>query len=196
MFISENGLNLIKRFEGCRLEAYLDPVGYPTIGYGHIGGVELGQTITQEEADNLLKSDIMYYSNNVQTLIDNHTILFEVNQNMFDALTSFCYNLGKGALFTLVNGRSKEQVASHMTLYVNAGGRPLQGLINRRNAERELFLKPIENISHETYQTYVVKKGDNLTTIAKRLNTTVKYLAEINKIKNINLIYVGQALKY
>jgi GH24 family phage-related lysozyme (muramidase) len=191
MFISENGINLIKKFEGCKLQAYLDPVGIPTVGYGHIEGVEIGQTISQEKAEDLLLTDMIKYCNDVQALIDNHIILFEVNQNMFDALTSFCYNLGRANLINLVYGRSKEQVAGHIELYVKAGGKTLQGLVNRRYAEKQLFLKPCE-----TYNIYVVTKGDTLTAIARKLNTTVKKLASMNNIRNINLIYVGQKLKY
>jgi LysM repeat protein len=124
---------------------------------------------------------------------------FEVNQNMFDALVSFCYNLGYGNLVQLVTNRDKGTVAEKMLLYVYANGKVFQGLVNRRQAERELFLKPIpcfvQNIPTQNIQTYTVCKGDNLSSIAERFNTTVRKLAELNNITNVNLIYVGQVLK-
>lgn len=196
MFISETGLNLIKQFEGCRLTAYRDIAGVLTIGYGHTGDVHEGQTISKQQADDMLRQDILKYSNEVQKLMDNKTILFEVNQNMFDALTSFCYNLGQGNLRRLVQARSKEQVAEHMMLYVNANHKVVKGLVNRRTKERELFLKPVEQPVKTTINVYVVKRGDNLTKIAKRLNTTIKHLAEINDIHDINKIFIGQVLRF
>jgi GH24 family phage-related lysozyme (muramidase) len=78
--LSQNGINLIKSFEGCRLTAYVDTSGVLTIGYGHTGGVTKGQTITQAQADEILKKDLANYANGVQGLIDNKTILFNVNQ--------------------------------------------------------------------------------------------------------------------
>ncbi|MDF2606596.1 MAG: hypothetical protein K0S34_786 [Bacillales bacterium] len=196
MLISKNGLDLIKKFEGCRLQAYLDPVGVPTIGYGHTSRVKLGQTITQAQADELLKDDIKIYSNHVQALIDNKTILFKVNQNMFDALTSFCYNLGKGNLIKLVKGRVISEVSSAMLLYVKAGGRVLNGLVRRRTEERNLFLKPVENAVNNSFRVYTVVKGDTLTKISKKLKRTIDTLSKMNNIKDINKIYVGQIIKY
>jgi GH24 family phage-related lysozyme (muramidase) len=194
MNISQNGINLIKNFEGCRLKAYDDGTGTQTIGYGHTNGVKVGQVISQAQADEYLKEDLAVFENAVNSLISNHTIIFSVNQNMFDALVSFAFNLGKGNLQKLVSRRTVSEVADKMLLYVHAGGKILQGLVNRRNAERSLFLKPCDVVQNP--KTYTVKKGDNLTVIAKRLNTTIKHLADMNNIKNINLIYVGQVLKY
>jgi GH24 family phage-related lysozyme (muramidase) len=189
MFLSEKGLELIKRFEGCRLQAYQDVAGVWTIGYGHTSGVLPGQTITQTQAEEMLKNDLMYYASCVQALIDNKTILFNVNQNMFDALTSFCYNLGKGNLLRLVKGRTVSEVAKAMLLYVNAGGKVVQGLVNRRNAERDLFLK-------QDFKYYTVVSGDTLGKLAKKFNYKISDLARLNDIENVNMIYVGQVLKY
>jgi len=208
LFISENGLSIIKKFEGCVLQSYDDLTGKKintndevlgtlTIGYGHTGGVIKGQVISQVQADDMLKNDILYYSNSVQKLIDNKTIIFEVNQNMFDALTSFCYNLGNGGLVELVKGMNKDEVARDILLYVHAQGKFIQGLYNRRVIERDLFLLPMKskptpevNIT----QFYVVKSGDTLSEIASRYNTTVVKIASMNNIENVNLIYVGQKL--
>jgi GH24 family phage-related lysozyme (muramidase) len=198
MLISQNGIDLIKKFEGCKLQAYDDGTGTLTIGWGHTSGVKVGQTITQSEADEMLKNDLVYYANDVQALIDSKVIQFEVNQNMFDALTSFCYNLGKGNLIQLVKDRSVEEVKEHMSLYVYANGKVLQGLVNRRQAEVELFSRKdtcfVQNIPTQNIQTYTIVKGDNLTAIANKFNTTVRKLAELNNISDVNLIYVGQVL--
>lgn len=196
MTLSQNGINLIKSFEGCRLTAYVDTSGVLTIGYGHTGGVTKGQTVTQAQADEMLKKDLANYANGVQALIDNKTILFNVNQNMFDSLTSFCYNCGKGNLLKLVKSRTVSEVAEHITAYNKSAGKVLTGLVRRRQAEKDLFLKPIPNSPSQTFRTYTVKKGDTLSGIAKSLHTTVKKLAEMNNIKNVNLIIVGQAIKY
>ena len=82
MKIGNSGLQLIKSFEGCRLTAYKCPAGVWTIGYGHTAGVKQGMTITQEQADNYLKSDLVIYENHVNNL--NRSF----NQNEFDALVS------------------------------------------------------------------------------------------------------------
>ena len=91
MRTSRNAINLIKRFEGCRLEAYLCPASIWTIGYGHTFGVLSGMKITQEQAEAYLKSDI----EPIERLLNNLYIPF--TQNQFDALVSFIYNVGAGA---------------------------------------------------------------------------------------------------
>lgn len=137
MKTSYNGLQLIKNFEGCRLTAYKCPAGVWTIGYGHTAGVKQGMTITQEQADNYLKSDLVIYENHVNNL--NRSF----NQNEFDALVSFTYNCGAGSLQTLCKNRTNAQIADALLLYNKAGGKTLEGLTRRRKAERELFIKPI-----------------------------------------------------
>ena len=89
MKITNEGINLIKKFEGLRLEAYLCPAGVWTIGYGHTKGVKKGQVITQLEADNLLKEDLSSFEKGVTSLIKSN-----INQNQFDSLVSFAFNLG------------------------------------------------------------------------------------------------------
>lgn len=138
MNISEKGLNLIKEFEGCYLEAYKCPSHVWTIGWGHTGDVYEGQKITQEEADNLLKSDMVEYENYVNNCSE---LTFKPNQSQFDALVSFTYNCGLGALNTLVKNRDVNTVADKMLLYVNGSDGVLPGLVRRRKAERELFLQ-------------------------------------------------------
>lgn len=138
MKTSQNGINLIKRFEGCKLTAYKCPAGVWTIAYGHTAGVYSGMKITQQQADEFLKQDLVVYENHVNNL--NRSF----NQNEFDALVSFCYNCGAGSLQTLCKNRTNAQIADALLLYNKGGGKVLQGLVNRRKAERELFLKPVD----------------------------------------------------
>ena len=91
MKISENGINMIKEFEGCSLQAYQCEAGVQTIGYGHTKNVEKGDKITKEEADELLKSDLAYFEGLVN---DKSYVPQSLNQNQFDALVSFAFNLG------------------------------------------------------------------------------------------------------
>lgn len=210
MEISQKGVDLIKTFEGCRLKAYDDATeqvvnendvvkGTLTIGYGHTENVYKGEVITPEQAESLLKSDLNIYSGYVQAAINNKTISFDVNQNMFDALTSFTYNCGQGNLQKLCSGRSSAEVAEHMLLYVNKGTVWENGLTKRRIAEHDLFLTPIVNPTPKpvepNYQTYTIRKGDTLSSIARKFNTGVNVLASLNNIANVNKIYVGQVIK-
>ena len=136
MNISERGKNLIKSYEGCRLEAYYCPSGVLTIGYGHTGGdVYPGQVITQAEADALFDQDIVGYVNSVRAYED------QLNQNQFDALVSFCYNCGAGALADVM---ASGDIVGTMRLYVHGGGQVLPGLVRRREEEIALFNTPIE----------------------------------------------------
>ena len=155
MHISEKGLRLIKNFEGCRLTAYKCSAGIWTIGWGHTAGVKQGMTITQKQADDMLKTDLVVYENHVKSLKR------EFNQNEFDALVSFCYNCGIGSLKTLCKNRTNAQIAEALLLYNKAGGRVLEGLNRRRKAERELFLSGKEQIN-ENKLPYKVKTTSDL----------------------------------
>jgi GH24 family phage-related lysozyme (muramidase) len=168
MNISKVGIELIKKFEGCVLFGYKDPVGVPTIGYGHTGGVVVGQRITQEKAEQLLKQDLKRFEDAVNNLG------LKLNQNQFDALVSFAYNVGPGNLKKLVEGRSLTQVSDAICLYCKAGGKTLNGLVKRRNAEKDLFLKPVPVV--HPYPGHIVKKGSSNTLaiklIQKKTNVT------------------------
>ena len=138
MNISTNGIELIKKFEGCRLEAYKDPAGIYTIGYGHTKGVAAGQKITKQRAEELLMEDIKASEAKVRQ----YDYKYKWTQNEYDALVSFCYNIGSITALTKFGLRSKKQIAEKMLLYVKAGGKVLKGLQNRRKAEAELFTTP------------------------------------------------------
>ena len=155
MHISQKGLNLIKEFEGCILQSYDDwnnkiinvgdaTRGTLTIGYGHIENVYPGQTITKAQAEQMLKDDMIRYENQVMQVMNEGIMNFEVGQNQFDALVSFCYNLGQGCVRTLCRNRDKQTVADMMLEYRNKGSQWETGLLRRRKAERELFLS--ENV--------------------------------------------------
>ena len=144
MDISQNGINLIKNFEGLRLEAYQCSSGVWTIGYGHTGSdVYKGRKITLNEAETLLKQDLAVHCNNVSSLVK-----VKLNQNQFDALVSFEFNIGYGAfalstLLKLLNAGDYTGAANQFDRWVYAGGKVLAGLEKRRKKEKELFLKTV-----------------------------------------------------
>lgn len=140
MKLSTKGLDLIKRFEGCALKAYKCPAGVWTIGYGHTGpDVTAGLTITQSMADDLLKRDVARFERGVFALVGDTT------QGRFDALVSFAFNLGLGALsgstlIKLHKAANYALAADQFKRWNKAGGRVLTGLVKRRAAEREVYL--------------------------------------------------------
>lgn len=139
MRTSQNGINLIKQFEGCRLTAYKCAAGVWTIGYGHIAGVYQGQVITQTQAESFLKDDLMKYEQKVMKYNDK----YRWNQNEFDALVSFAYNIGSIDQLTAGGTRSRAVIAEKMLSYCKAAGKTNAGLLKRRQKERELFLTPV-----------------------------------------------------
>jgi GH24 family phage-related lysozyme (muramidase) len=165
MNISNVGIKLIQDFEGCVLFEYKDAIGVPTIGWGHTGGVQPNQRITQAEADSLLRSDLVRFVDAV-----NNTGL-KLNQNQFDALCSFAYNCGQANLKTLVKDRSIAQIANALPMYCKASGRTLDGLVKRRNAEKALFLKPVPVV--HPYPGHPVKKGSTNTIAIKLIQVKV-----------------------
>lgn len=141
MNISDKGVELIAKYEGCRLEAYRCPAGVWTIGYGHTAGVKEGDKLPSEEAAKaLLKEDVQTYAGYVNDCVKKGVIKFPLNQNQFDALTSFCYNCGNANLQKLVKDRDAATVAEKLPLYNKGGGKVLKGLVCRREEERALFL--------------------------------------------------------
>lgn len=139
MQISKAGLDLIKQFEGLYLKAYRCPAGVPTIGYGHTAGVAMGQTITQQQADDYLRRDVRQFERAVARLVT-----VPLTQGQFDALVSFAFNLGEGALaqstlLRLLNAGDYAGAAAQFDRWNKAGGRVLPGVVRRRAAERALF---------------------------------------------------------
>ena len=146
MKISAAGIELLKQFEGCRLTAYQDSVGVWTIGFGTTTGVKEGQTISQIKAEEYLRFDLAIFEKAVT-----ESLKVPVNQNQFDALVSFTYNVGVSAfrsstLLNLINEKTdKKVVAAEFSKWVKAGNQTLPGLVSRRKAESELFLKGAKN---------------------------------------------------
>ena len=142
MKIGLKGLGLIKKFEGCKLTAYTCPAGLVTIGYGNTfykngSKIKLGDKITQQQAEELLMDLLPQFE-----AIVNKNIKIDLTQYQFDALVSFAWNCGKSeALFKLVNSKSKDLKQWWETHYTTGGGKVLQGLVNRRKEEAELFFK-------------------------------------------------------
>lgn len=139
--LSANGLNLIKSFEGCKLTAYkcVPTEKYYTIGYGHYGSdVKAGMTITLKRAEELLLQDCQKFVNHVNTYMDKYNF----NQNQFDALVSFAYNIGNIKQLTANGTRTIAQISAKITAYNKSGGKVLNGLVKRRAKEKELFDVP------------------------------------------------------
>lgn len=140
MKIGSKGLELIKHFEGCELEAYKCPAGVWTIGYGHIKGVQEGMTITEAQAEEMLQSELIEYEGYINDLVE-----VELNQNQFDAMVSWVYNLGGGnlrssTLLKVLNAGNYAGVPEQMLRWNKAGGKVLEGLTRRRQAEADLFV--------------------------------------------------------
>lgn len=135
MKTSKKGIDIIKEFEGCRLKAYKDAVGIPTIGYGHTKGVKMGDTITQAQAEELLKDDLAAYEKKV----DKYNDTYHFNQNQFDALVSFAYNIGSIDQLTNKGKRTIAEISEKIPAYNKARGKVLAGLTRRRKVEKALF---------------------------------------------------------
>ena len=139
MNIGQKGIELIKHFEGCELEAYKCPAGVWTIGYGHIKGVSEGMSITQEQAEQMLLDELKEYENYI-----NELVVVDLSQNQFDALVSWVYNLGpanlkSSTLLKVLNSGDYAGVPDQIERWNKAGGKVLEGLIRRRQAESSLF---------------------------------------------------------
>src|SRR5690625_740647 len=209
---SQVGVDLIKEFEGLRLTAYQDSVGVWTIGYGHTNNtasadkypVYAGQTISKAKAETILKADLITFENAV-----NNYVTVSINQNQFDALVSFSFNLGAGALRTStllqkLNNGDVNGAANEFGRWVNAGGVQLPGLVRRREAEKQLFLSGSTGGGGNggngggsgggSTDTYVVKSGDTLSGIAVKFGVTVSQLKKWNNISNADSIQIGQKL--
>lgn len=142
--MTQEGIELIKSFEGLRLKAYKCPAGVWTIGYGHTKGVKEGDVITEQEAEDMLKKDVVGFEINVRG-----AVIPNLNDHQYDALTSFAYNVGlgnfrKSTLLRLINSgiTAREDITNQFMRWVYAGGKKLTGLVRRRTAEAELYFLP------------------------------------------------------
>ncbi|MEJ5352453.1 MAG: lysozyme [Melioribacteraceae bacterium] len=145
MKTSENGIAIIKKYEGLRLQAYRCPAGLLTIGYGHTKTTKPGMVINKEMAELLLKQDLIEYEKAVNELVK-----VPLTQNQFDALISFIFNVGignfkKSTLLKKLNewdyNGAAEEFMKWTKAKVEGGYKELPGLVKRRNEEKQLFLK-------------------------------------------------------
>jgi len=139
MKTSDEGISLIKKFEGCRLEPYFCSGNVLTIGYGHTKDVIENMSITEDTAEALLKEDLKDFEEQVSNLVK-----VELNQNQFDALIAWTFNLGSGnlsssTLLKKLNNSEYGEVPEQIKRWNKAGGKVLEGLIRRREAEALLF---------------------------------------------------------
>ena len=139
MKLGERGTEMLKYFEGCKLTAYQDSVGVWTIGYGHTKGVYDGMTITQDQAEQMLLSELEEYEGYIENMVT-----VPLTQNQFDALVVWVYNLGptnfkNSTLLKELNAGNYNAAGQEITRWNKAGGKVLAGLVKRREAEAELF---------------------------------------------------------
>ena len=142
MKTNQAGVDLIRRFEGVRLQAYRCPAGVPTIGYGHTGSdVKMGQQITEAEADELLRHDLKFFEDGIDKCLGGA----ETTENQFSAMVCLAFNIGLSAFkSSSVLRFHREQrpnaAAQSFNLWNKGGGKVLKGLVDRRNAESQLYL--------------------------------------------------------
>lgn len=139
-------VELVKGFEGFSPKAYLCPAGVPTIGYGHTGNIKPTDTITQQEAEELLKKDLEKFESGVKKAVK-----VPLNENQLAALVSFTYNVGLGAfnnstLLKQLNEGHYDLAADQLLRWTKAAGKELKGLVRRRAAERAVFLTPVGDL--------------------------------------------------
>jgi lysozyme len=143
--VTDQGLSMLRRLEGCRCRAYKDSAGVWTIGYGHTSmagppPVKPGMRISRREADAILARDVAGFARGVASLLD-----VPLSDGQFSALVSFAYNIGlenfrKSSVLRAVNSGNFESVPRRLSLWVKAGGRVLPGLVSRRAAEAAMFI--------------------------------------------------------
>lgn len=144
MNISENCINMIKEFESCKYKPYKLPgEQYYTVGFGHYGAdVNPNKKYTKKEVEALLSSDLLRFTQGVLR----YEKIYHFNQNELDSLVSFAFNVGSIDGLTSKGSRSREQIAYFMRKYVKGSdGKTLEGLVKRREKERDLFLTPVKS---------------------------------------------------
>lgn len=172
MKISKAGIDFIIGFEGFSAKACkcVSTEKYYTIGYGHYGSdVKKDDTITKEEARKLLEADLLSFEKKVSK----YDSKYDFNQNEFDALVSFAYNVGNIDQLTAKGTRTRDKIAECMLRYNKSGGRVLNGLTKRREAERKLFLT---NVSTSNYYSKYNGSSTSIDIVLKSIGVESKYI--------------------
>ena len=171
MKISKAGIDFIIGFEGFSAKACkcVSTEKYYTIGYGHYGAdVKKDDTITREEARKLLESDLLSFEKKVSE----YDSKYDFNQNEFDALVSFAYNVGNIDQLTAKGTRTRDKIAECMLRYNKSGGRVLNGLTKRREAERDLFLNKVFTSYYSKYNG----SSTSIDIVLKSIGVESKYI--------------------
>lgn len=197
MRINEAGLNLIKEFEGLRLESYLCPAGVYTVGFGSTGPhVKPNMRITEEEADRLLRDDIKRF----EDLVSKDLSHIELNSNQFSALVSICFNCGSAPIRPGMTIRKcldrgdYQGAAEGFLLWVKAGGRTLQGLVRRRREERKLFLTPTYDTPEGSIKSKIIAIHHNTYVKDKPLQSSQLTKDSMKSYKEGTFIRVDKIL--
>lgn len=211
--ISASGLDLLKMFEGLRLDSYADAAGVQTIGYGHTGGVSAGEHIGPQRAAQLLQKDVGWAERAVR-----HSVKVPLTQGQFDALVSFTYNVGEGAfkgstLLDKLNVGDYGGAQAEFGRWTHAGGQQLAGLAKRRQEEAELFGGQAPDgamlVSAKAGPSqdddapppafdgeYAVRPRDTLWNLADDLGFSLPALIAANpQLADPNLIFIGQQIQ-
>lgn len=180
---SEEGKALIKKYEGCRLQAY-KPIASEenwTIGWGHHDeNISQGMTITQQRADELFEEDLIIHESYV------NRILVHFNHNQFDALVSFSFNCGYENLQRLCSGGTIASISKWLTAYNQAGGKVVEGLKRRRAEEKALF----DKVSAGQITTMFVA-ADKLN-IREKASIDSKVLGVLTKNQPVQVVLIDQ----
>lgn len=200
MKTSNKGIELIKEFEGCYLQAYQDAVGVWTIGYGitnadkSITGktIKAGLTISRKTAVEWLKAVLEKI---YEPKVEKYDVIYQWNQNEFDALVSFAYNIGSIDQLTLKGTRTKKEIASKMLEYNKAGGRKLTGLVRRRKAEYNLFCRDIKETYSGKFPSLpkrgYFKMGDGIYTLRSYETQIKRAQRVVNWVMDFNIVVDG-----
>lgn len=184
MKVSEKCINLIKKYEGCRLTSYKCPAGKWTIGYGSTSGIKQGMTITKAQAEELLKKDLVRFEKNVMQFDG----IYHWTQSEYDSLVCFAFNMGSINNLVQNGKRQKKDIPNKMLEYnkaKNANGQlvPLAGLTKRRKDEQALFLSSTDTQPSVTTTEYPILKlgckGSDVGKLQSKLST-IGYLLTVD----------------
>lgn len=195
MKTSQRGINLIKQFEGCRLDAYKCPAGVWTIGYGHTEGVKQGDKISAAQAEAYLRTDL---EKKYEKYVDKYA-QYGWNQNEFDALVSFAYNVGSIDKLTDKGKRDRAAIAAKMMEYntatVNGVRTVLAGLTNRRKKEQALFLEKPAGTVQTRATVRRGSRGEDVVYLQKQLALNGYSVGNIDGIFGIKTLEAVKAFQ-